>query len=112
MDDNLKNIVVLKNLPSNIVEEAIVILKQKKLAKNFEYIDKKNEKKLFNAKIKPKDYIVKEAEMVISGYISRIEKQKESKEILNLKNKYKRLKILSTLLGIITFINIISLFLQ
>lgn len=27
MEDKLKNIVVLKDLPSNIVEEAIVILK-------------------------------------------------------------------------------------
>lgn len=112
MEDNLKNIVVLKNLPSNIVEEAIVIIKQNKLAKKFEYIDKKNEKKLNNTKVKPKDYIIKEAEMVISGYISNIEKQKENKQMVSLKNKYKRLKLLSILLGIITFMNIISLLLK
>lgn len=31
---NMKNMVVLKNLPSNLVEEAIVILKSTKKAKN------------------------------------------------------------------------------
>lgn len=30
MDNNSKNIVILKNLPSNIVEEAIVVVKNKK----------------------------------------------------------------------------------
>ena len=29
-NDNLKNIVVLKNLPSNLVDEAIVVIKSKK----------------------------------------------------------------------------------
>ena len=33
---NLKNMVVLKNLPSNIVEEAIVILKTNKKVKKLE----------------------------------------------------------------------------
>ena len=37
---NMKNIVVLKNLPSNIVEEAIVILKSNAKVKN---INKKKE---------------------------------------------------------------------
>ena len=37
---NMKNIVVLKNLPSNIVEEAIIILKTNKEAKRLEYIEK------------------------------------------------------------------------
>ena len=35
---NLKNMVVLKNLPSNIVEEAIVILKTNKKVKKLEKI--------------------------------------------------------------------------
>lgn len=37
----MKNIVVLKNLPSNLIEEALVIVKSNKMAKRFEYIDKK-----------------------------------------------------------------------
>ena len=37
---NMKNMVVLKNLPSNLVEEAIVILKSSKKVKKLEKIEK------------------------------------------------------------------------
>ena len=36
---NLKNMVVLKNLPSNIVDEAIIVLKTNKKAKKLQKID-------------------------------------------------------------------------
>ena len=36
----MKNIVVLKNLPSNIVDEAIVVLKPNKKAKQIQHIEK------------------------------------------------------------------------
>ena len=36
----MKNMVVLKNLPSNLVEEAIVILKSSKKVKKLEKIEK------------------------------------------------------------------------
>ena len=36
---NMKNMVVLKNLPSNIVEEAFVVLKANKKIKNLERVD-------------------------------------------------------------------------
>ena len=39
---NMKNMVILKNLPSNLVEEAIIILKSNKKAKKLEKIDKNN----------------------------------------------------------------------
>ena len=42
---NMKNMVVLKNLPSNLVEEAIVILKSSKKVKKLEKIDKNNKLK-------------------------------------------------------------------
>lgn len=35
---NMKNMLVLKNLPSNIVDEAIIILKENKKIKKFEKI--------------------------------------------------------------------------
>lgn len=38
---NMKNMVVLKNLPSNLVEEAIVILKSSKKVRKLEKIEKK-----------------------------------------------------------------------
>ena len=39
---NLKNMVVLKNLPSNIVDEAIIVLKTNKKAKKLQKIEKNN----------------------------------------------------------------------
>ena len=36
----MKNIVILKNLPSNLIEEAFVVLKSRKTAKRLEYIEK------------------------------------------------------------------------
>ena len=38
---NLKNMVVLKNFPSNIIEEAIVVLKQGSKIKNIQKIQNK-----------------------------------------------------------------------
>ena len=69
---NMKNIVVLKNLPSNIVEEAIVILKGNKKIKKLELADKKNSKNVQNEELKNKEYILKEAEMLFSNYIDVI----------------------------------------
>ena len=61
--EKMKNMVVLKNLPSNIVEEAIVILKPNIKLKSLDTIDKNNKK---NEKVKQEDhkkYIISEAEM-------------------------------------------------
>ena len=51
---NLKNMVVLKNLPSNIVEEAIVILKSNKKVRQVEKIEKNKTKEDFENKKKKK----------------------------------------------------------
>ncbi len=102
---SMKNMIVLKNLPSNIVDEAIVILKANKKIKNLELIQKKSEN-FKNSKNNKEDkdnqeYIVKEAELVISNYISKIEEQdiKGKKELKQLEKKYKKLKVCT--LGII-----------
>ena len=73
---NMKNIVVLKNLPSNIVEEAIVILKSNAKVKNINK-KKENVKVVAKGKTNSKDYIIKEAESVIASYISSVEKPKQ-----------------------------------
>ena len=106
-ESNLKNMVILKNLPSNIVEEAIVILKSNKKAKKLEKIEKnrKKEKKEVNTK-KDKTYILKEAEMIISSYISEIEDKKQNRDFFN-KNvgkKYKKLKIYAYISTTIIFL--------
>ena len=105
-DNNLKNIVVLKNLPSNIVEEAIVVLKGNKI-KLPEHVENKKES---NIKTGTKDYILKEAEMVVTNYLSSIENRKpmNSNKLNIIEKRYKRLKFISiglliALLAVIIF---------
>ena len=91
---NMKYMIILKNLPSYLVEEAIVILKSSKKVKKLEKIEKKNgQEKIENTK-KGKDYILKEAEMLVSSYLSKLENKQECKQYKNIKNnrKYNRLK--------------------
>lgn len=102
----MKNIVVLKNLPSNLIEEAFVILKSNKMAKRLEYIDKSMKTKKENTKDR-KDYIIKEAENVIANYMEKIEgKDKHSKKIDYNKN-YKRLKAYSVVVSVLFILTLL-----
>lgn len=107
----LKNMVVLKNLPSNIVDEAIIVLKTNKKVKKLQKIEKnKNQVENENDK-KDKEYILKEAEMIVNNYISKIENN-EKKNIFNkeAKEKYSKLKkyaIAITIMSIVQTILII-----
>lgn len=108
--DNMKNIVVLKDLPSNMVEEAIVILKPNIKIGNIPKEEKKKENIKVGAKgaRSSKEYIVKEAEEVVNQYISNLEKPKQL-EITNKKliAKYNRVKTLTILFGILGAFGII-----
>lgn len=114
MDINsMKNIIVLKNLPSNMVEEAFVILKSNarihkpKLADK-KYNGKKDEKPITN------DYVIKEAEMIVTDYISKLEKREYEISSGNkrLSEKYKRMKALNIFLAIFSILSIISIILR
>ena len=96
----MKNIVVLKNLPSNLIEEALVIVKSKKNVKTLEYIDKKENGKKQNSK-DTEDYIIREAESVISSYIHAMEKKDKKQENTAINKKYKMLKIYSIVVTIL-----------
>ena len=85
----LKNMVVLRNLPSNLIEEAIIVLKSNKNIKQIEKIDKNKVKEEPKEKVKERDYIQKEAEMLISNYIKRLEDRKKEK-IENRKQENKK----------------------
>ena len=74
MDINMKNMVVLKNLPSNIVDQAFVVFKSSKKAKKLEKIEQNKTSKTNNSTNKNKEYFLKEAEMLVSDYINKIEK--------------------------------------
>ncbi len=111
MDPNsMKNTIVLKNLPSNMIQEAYVVFKDNVKIHKIEKA-KKNKKIISDEKAKPKEYIVKEAEMVIKDYISKIE-QKEyeigygSKK---LKEKYKKLKALTIFFAVFSLLSTLSI---
>ncbi len=105
--NQMKNIIVLKDLPSNLIDEAFVILKSNKKIKSLERIEKQSNSK--SQKQNSKDYIVKEAEMIISNYISKVESEKQIKShsMKQIENKYKRMRKINVILGIILAINII-----
>lgn len=110
---SMKNMIVIKDLPSNIVEEAIVILKANKKIKKLELIQNKSEN-FKNSKNNEedknnKDYIVKEAELVISNYISKIKDQDTNgqKELKQLEKKYKKLKIRTMVIITVMIISLI-----
>lgn len=111
---NLKNMVVLRNLPSNIVEEAIVILKTNKKIKKVEKIEKNKTIESTTRKKQENDYILKEAEMLVSNYISDLEEKKEAKKINNQKinKKYKRVKNFSYMASLIIVIESILLLIK
>ncbi len=108
--DNMKNIVVLKDLPSNMVEEAIVILKPNIKMKDIKTEEKKKENIKVGAKNTKtsKEYIIKEAEEIVSQYISNLEKPKQL-EISNQKlmAKYQKIKTLTILFGLVGAFGII-----
>ncbi len=108
--ENMKNMVVLKNLPSNIVDEAIVILKPNIKLKSLDVAEnKKNNKNTKKVNLQnPKKYIINEAEMVVGNYISKIENDKKKNIKVNKKieAKYKRLRTVSIFLGLMLFVSL------
>lgn len=101
----MRNIVVLKNLPSNLVEEAIIILKSNKIARKFEYIEHKESVKKENSN--SKTYIIREAENLISNYIDSVENKEKNKNTTCINKKYKYLKIYSIVVTIILLFAIV-----
>ena len=107
----MKNIIVLKNLPSNLIEEAIVILKSNKEAKKLEFVDNNNKVKNENIfQNKKNNYIVKEAEIVLESYISNLEKKEGESEEYRFKEKYEKLRNYIIIISVILFISLINNF--
>lgn len=107
----LKNMVILKNLPSNLVEEAIIILKSTAKVKDLQKVEnnKKGKKEIIERK--GNDYVLKEAEMIVSKYITQIEEEKNKKETNKKQEnkKYKRLKNYAYLSSFIVFLQTLML---
>ena len=88
---NMKNMVVLKNLPSKIVEEAFVVLKANKKIKNLERVDGSKKSLSKDSSKKESDYMLKEAEMIVSNYISKIESN-DKNSVFKKKTEWKKNK--------------------
>lgn len=103
MDVNkMRNMVILKDLPSNLIDEALIVFKENQKIKKLEYAENKSDK--FSEEYDNKkecDYVVKEAELLISDYINKLEntgitlRKKED----NLVKKCMYYKLCSIILG-------------
>lgn len=103
---DMKNIIVLKNLQSNLIEEAIVVLKSNINAKIPQIEEKEPEKK---DKFKKSEYIVKEAEMYISQYASNLENNiRICKNKSDLEKRYMRLKNICKFLAVLSVLGILA----
>lgn len=105
--NQMKNIIVLKNLPSNLIDEAFIILKNNKKIKSLERIEKQPTNQ--TEKNPKEQYIVKEAEMVISSYMSKIENEKQikSNSMKKIESKYKKMRGIAIILSLVVFINLL-----
>lgn len=100
---NMKNMVILKNLPSNLVEEAIVVIKPNKKVKKLEKVDKMQKIEYIKKEDKDKNYILKEAEMIVNNYITQIEKgEKKDKS-----SKIKKYNLIITAIAVLEFIGLL-----
>ncbi len=98
--DNLRNIVVLKNIPSNMVEEAIVIVKAGNL--------KESEKRKDDKEVGNKEYIIEEAKRAVTEYIDTLDKKEKEIKITK-KKRIKNTVLYISVIGmsILLFLNLI-----
>ena len=108
-DIDLKNMVILKDLPSNIVKEAYVVFKSNKMIKKFQKINKNSEKKQ-ERNSGDDDYAIKEAEMLVMDYIEKVEKSE--KEAIGNSKVNKKLKKYAYIASIIMFLQFILLLIK
>jgi|GEM_PF-2481149 len=107
----MKNMVVLKDLPSNIIDEAIVVLKPNIKVGAGLRTRPDNQKSTTDDKIGTADYIINEAQMVISNYISNIENAKKMK-YENVKRIESRYKILRAVVIAVTVLGLLNYFIK
>lgn len=96
-----KNIIRIKDFPSNTIDEAILILKENKKAKKFECSSKfKNSN---YKKINEEEFVIKEAEFIISNCIDKNDVEKKDKK----SKKIKKLRATNVILFFALIISII-----
>lgn len=101
----MKNIIVLKDLPSNLVDEAIVILKNGSKVKNKEIADKSHKSSFEEKQDENFEIAIKEAEYIVGDYMKKLEKPADNTSSLRkMRLQYKKLQICSALLGLVLLI--------
>lgn len=87
-NNNLKNIVVLKNLESNLIEEAIIILRDNKRTneEKREILNIKSKYPQNDKGINDKKFVIEQAEQVIDQYASKEEIKEETSKNRLIKN--------------------------
>ena len=123
--EEMKNVIILKNLPSNLIDEAIMVIKDRKSAKKFDFnqiLNNGEEKhkviqgymkndelnKIENTRKEGRKYVIKEAEIILRDYISKIERPKYNEnKIKKLEKSCKRAKKINLILIIVSFISIV-----
>ncbi len=109
--DRLRNIVILRDLPSNVIEEAFVVLKKNQKAKKLEHIDNKNNFSCEKNGEDENEFIVREAELLIQNYVESNNNVPKENQNYKLNKKYKRLKRIATVLACCLFFAIIYILL-
>ena len=87
--EKVDNIIFLKDIESNIMQEAFIVLKD-----NFKVTSLKTKEK----KAKLEANIIKEAELIINEEINDVSKKKEKIKIEIIQKKYKFMKIINLVL--------------
>lgn len=105
---NMKNMVILKKLPSNIVDEAFIILKKNIKLKDLEHVENKILKSSDIQEKNTKGYILKEAEMLVCSYADKLKKtEKNENQNKVLIKKYNRLKICNLVISVSLFVSLV-----
>ena len=110
----MKNMVILKDLPSNMIEEAFVVLKENMKLHKFETADTKQGEKKQKLETRSQDYVVKEAEMIIQEYIEHIEEKEYTvrNNQKKLMQKYKKMKAATIFFSMFSLLSVISILLR
>ena len=115
MDTNtMKRMIILKDLNSNLVEEAYVIFKNNVKIHKFQEIDhKKNVKENEIKKDEEnKELIIKEAEFIVDDYISKLESRYYKKSNICLKQNDRRQKLLLVSFAMFSILDFILLLIK
>lgn len=103
---NLKNTITLKNLPSNLIEKAVIVFKDKKTVKEIQKIEQQYNKEGQHTSKKTSCYAIKEAELIVTNYLKEINNNTKNKMVNNNRSN-KKIKIYSVVVTILLLIQTI-----